>query len=99
MMRRSAMALGVWCVLGLMACGTTPVTQVSFDQAALEQDDGAMTTSDELPSEADEVSDPEASATCCPHCSNPMTCIASTPRRGWSVVMTGPHRPHWYRDG
>ncbi len=50
-------------------------------------------------SETDSQADSDSLAARCPNCFGPMTCIAATERPGWSVVMAGPARPLWYRDG
>ena len=35
----------------------------------------------------------------CPKCESLLACSRSTERPGWMIVMSGPHRPHWYDDG
>ena len=35
---------------------------------------------------------------CCPKCGKRMTCVSSTYRPSWKVIMAGPHRPAWYES-
>ena len=36
---------------------------------------------------------------CCPKCQARMRWISFQRKPRWLIVMRGPHRPHWYRDG
>lgn len=43
--------------------------------------------------------DPDSPAVRCPRCCGLLICIAAADRPPWWHVMSGPDRPHWYRDG
>lgn len=56
------------------------------------------------PSELAEQVESEVSTVCCPHCRQPLVCLAQTHRPSWWLVMTSADRPFWYgafrpRDG
>jgi len=59
---------------------------------------GLTPPSTEAPPETADRADSDSSAPCCPKCSAAMICLTDTPRPSWLVVMTGLHRPVWYRD-
>ena len=54
---------------------------------------------DDPPSTSEGDADADTATIRCPRCSRRMTCIAMVARPGWRVVMSGPERPFWYRDG
>lgn len=50
-------------------------------------------------SQADDPCDTEAPTARCPNCRSVMRCLTEVDRPSWYEVMTGRHRPFWYRDG